>query len=245
MNLKVLTYNVFGMPWGNQSIESVILWCLYKTDAEILCFQEVFSADQKGVIQTICGRTESQWSCWFPETQPTLLSQWVPSFSSISGLCILTKKPIQILETPVFIPFTSSAGLDRFVQKGFFHIVCKKEDTLIHLITTHLQSDFTECCFHYSYQSERILQEIELYDYARRLPNALLVGDFNGSRFYHFTFVNSPREVTFRETGESLDHCLVLPRSAIHCKEAQYFHEVSFSDHIPVLFHLRFIPSSI
>lgn len=243
MNLKVLTYNVFGMPWGNKNIESLLLWCLYKTDAEILCFQEVFSKEHRRVIEEFCQREGSQWNCWFPTTPSTFLSQWFSLFECISGLCVLTKKSIEILEEPVFVPFKVSASVDRFVKKGFFHLICKKDGDLFHLITTHFQSDFTECGCRIRYPSERILQEIELFAYTKHLPQLIVLGDFNSSRFYHFHFVNSPRQRTFRETGESLDHCLVLRDSKILCEQAKYFHQVTLSDHTPVLFHLRFTQS--
>ena len=239
MKLTVLTYNVFGMPWGLTSIESVLIWCFCKTDCEILCFQEVFSREHRKSIEEICSRKESQWNCWFPTTPTSLLSSLFSSFESISGLCILTRKTLEVLEAPRFFPFAVAANLDRLVAKGFFHLVCKKETTVFNLITTHFQSDFTECRCRIRYQGERIQQEIQLYQYAKHMDNLVLIGDFNMSRFYHFHFINSYREPT-HTTGESLDHCLVLPNSKISCEDAVYFHNMSLSDHIPVQFRLSF-----
>jgi endonuclease/exonuclease/phosphatase family metal-dependent hydrolase len=228
------------MPWGLSNIESILIWCFYKTGAEILCFQEVFSKEHRDVIQEVCSWKESQWNCWFPTTQTTFLSRWFSSFTSISGLCILTKKTLEVLQVPRFFPFPLSANVDRLVQKGYFHLVCKKDETLFNIITTHFQSDFTECGCRVRYQGERIQQEIELFRYAKNLSNVILVGDFNTSRFYHFQFVNSHREATHKDTRESLDHCLILPDSQITCDQAIYFQTVSLSDHIPVQFTLRF-----
>jgi endonuclease/exonuclease/phosphatase family metal-dependent hydrolase len=75
------------------------------------------------------------------------------------------------------------------------------------------------------------------------LKNLVVLGDFNTARFYHFTIVNWPREITFRDTGESLDHCLILPSSKITCSTAEYYHEQTLSDHTPVLFSLCFSKS--
>lgn len=244
MNLKVLTYNVFGMPWGLCSIESVLLWCLCKTDAEILCFQEVFSEEHKKRIQEICLQEDSHWNCWFPTAEPSCLSRFTTYFQSPSGLCILTKKTINILSEPYFEPFVNVSNVDTMVRKGFFHLHCEKENQQFHILTVHFQSDFTEFkCYRIQHQDVRIQQEIQVFRYAKNLKQAIVVGDFNTSRFYHFSFVNSKREPTFHQTGESLDHCLTLDKTTVQSENVTYFHEVNLSDHIPVLFHLRFLKS--
>ncbi len=241
MNLRVLTYNVFGMPWGLASIETVLLWAFYKTDAEILCLQEVFSKEHISRIREICSQSSSVWNCWFPVTEPTCLSRWTSYFDSPSGLCILTKKEITILSEPYFEPFEQVASVDRFVRKGFLHLMCEKEKQPFHILTVHFQSDFTECGYRIRYQDIRIQQEIQLYKYMKELENAVVVGDFNMNRFYHFHFVNLRRESTFRQTGESLDHCLTLEKNTVDSKQSTYFHEIKLSDHTPVLFCLRFL----
>lgn len=240
MNLHVLTYNVFGMPWGKCGIESILLWVFYDTDAEVLCFQEVFSQSEKTKIQEFCSRQYSQWNCWFPEAESTCLSRLTTLFSSITGLCILTKKHIQLLEDPVFQPFHHNSNVDQWVRKGFFHLSCKKDNVVFNLLTTHFQSDFTEWKCRIRYQSIRELQEQQVYSYCKHLTNVILVGDVNMSKFHYFEPVNREFEVTLQETGETLDHCLRLPcNSQISCNSVTYFHEVDLSDHIPVLFHLR------
>jgi exonuclease III len=243
MNLRVLTYNVFGMPWGLSSIDAVLLWAFYKTDAEILCLQEVFSKDHKDRIQEICSQPNSHWNCWFPDAEPTCLSKWTSYFESASGLCILTRKDITLTSEPYFEPFETVASVDRFVRKGFFHLMCEKEKQEFHILTVHFQSDFTECKCRVRYEDVRIQQELQVYRYMKNLPNAIVVGDFNMNRFYHLRFVNYQRESTFRETGESLDHCLTLYPSSVKSEKATYFHDIDLSDHTPVLFQLRFLKS--
>jgi endonuclease/exonuclease/phosphatase family metal-dependent hydrolase len=243
MNLRVLTYNVFGMPWGLQSIESILLWAFYDTDAEILCFQEVFSEAHIQTIQDICSRSTSQWTCWVPDTEPTCLSRLTSYFSSISGLCILVKKHIHILSQPTFEAFDTSSNVDTWVRKGFFHLHCEKEGVPFHLITTHFQSDFTECKCRIRYGDIRLLQEWQLLQYCKRLPNLILVGDFNMSQFRWFKPVNSNLESTLQATGESLDHCLSFQQPyeiQVSCKTVTYHHEIHLSDHTPVVFELRF-----
>ncbi len=240
MNVQVLTYNVFGMPWGCKHIESILLWCFYKTDAEILCLQEVFSEKHIQTIRTICSKEDCIWNCWFPSAEPTCLSKITSYFNSPSGLCILTKKTISLVGAPYFEEYEASQGIDYLVRKGFFHIHCSKENQYFHILTTHFQSDYTECKVRIRYQDIRIQQEIQLFRYVKNFKNAIIVGDFNTQSFYHFNFVNTYLEATFRKTGESLDHCLVLPNSPVSCSKCLYFHEIDFSDHTPVLFHLRF-----
>ena len=242
MNLKVLTYNVFGMPWGLKCIESVLLWAFYKTDAEILCLQELFSEAHKKKIKTICGKEDSFWTCWFPSCEATLLSSMFESFACPTGLCVLIKKHIQVTKPPVFQEFEAQASIDKLVRKGFLHLSCEKEGRPLELFTTHFQSDFTEVCCRISYQSTRIFQEMELFHYAKQFPSPVIVGDFNMSRFYHFRIVNSNREPTFPQTGESLDHCISLQPVSFSCQSATYYPTVTFSDHIPVLFSLFFHP---
>lgn len=239
MNLHILTYNVFGMPWGNQSIESVLLWAFLKTDAEILCFQEVFSESHRKVIEDICARPGSQWTYWFPQTESTYLSRWLSSFSSVTGLCVLIKKTIHVLQEPTFHTFQHVANVDRWVRKGFFHIYCEKDNQTFHLLTTHFQSDFTECKCNIRYENVRQKQENELFAYCKHLQNVVLIGDFNTSSFRHFRVVNQNIEPTFPSTGETLDHCLCLPGSSLDCLSSTYYHDVSLSDHIPVSFKLR------
>ncbi len=240
MNLHVLTYNVFGMPWGKCGIESILLWAFYDTDAEVLCFQEVFSESEKRKIQEICSRKYSQWNCWFPETEPTCLSRLTSYFSSVSGLCILTKNHIQILAKPYFEQFQQNSNVDCWVRKGFFHLPCKKDGVTFHLLTTHFQSDFTECKCRIRYQPVRVIQEQQVYQYCKHLPNLILVGDVNMNKFHHFEPVNQQFEITLQDTGECLDHCLRIPKSPVSCNSVTYFQQIQLSDHTPVLFHLRF-----
>lgn len=239
MNLHVLTYNVFGMPWGLQSIETILLWAFYKTDVEILCLQEVFSEEHVRAIRAFCSKKESHWSCWFPSVDSTWLSKW-PFFSSLSGLCVLVKNTIHVLHEPQFIPFKESANVDSFVQKGFFHLCCKKDNTVFHIVNTHFQSDFTECNCKIRYPTVRKNQELQLYEHCKQLENCLFIGDFNMSKFTYLQFVHSSLEPTLIDSGESLDHCLCLPNSKIQAKNCTYFHAVNLSDHIPVLFQIRF-----
>jgi endonuclease/exonuclease/phosphatase family metal-dependent hydrolase len=241
MNLRVLTYNVFGMPWGLQSIESILLWALYDTDAEVLCLQEVFSQTHVQTIQRFCAMPRNRWTCWFPTAEPTCLSKLTSYFSSSSGLCILMKKQIHLLSEPYFEPFEKASNVDRWVRKGFFHLSCEKEGIPFHLITTHFQSDFTECKCRIQYSDVRLLQEWQLFQYCKSLSNLILVGDFNMSHFRWFKPVNSRLEPTLQHTEESIDHCLSLQKgSVISCNAVTYHHEIELSDHIPVVFELGF-----
>lgn len=240
MNLKVLTYNVFGMPWGYSDIESILLWALYKTDAEILCFQELFSQSSRDFLEMFCQKEGSLWNCYFPSVKSTYLSRFTSLFACPTGLCVLIKKHIHVIQPPVFQEFEAQASIDKCVRKGFFHFHCEKEGVPFHLFTTHFQSDFTEFQCRIRYQSTRIFQEMELFKYAKELINLVVVGDFNMCRFYHFHILNKHREPTFHPTGESLDHCLSLEPFGVSCESTVYFQTVKFSDHIPVLFSLVF-----
>lgn len=243
MNLRLLTYNVFGMPWGYESISKILEWLLNNTDADIICLQEVFSKSERHKIEEFCHLNQHSWSCWFPDVEHTCVSRLFTSFCETSGLCFLVKSNIEVLDEPVFQAFNTGSGVDIFIRKGFFHISCKKDDTIFHVITTHFQSDFTECRCRVRYDYYRLQQEIQMYQYAKNLPNVLCIGDLNTHLFRLFSIVNKRCEVTFPNTEESLDHCLVLPESKIICSEVKYYHDVKLSDHIPILYSLRFTDS--
>lgn len=239
MDLCLLTYNIFGMPWRKSGIESILLWIYFKSKAEIICLQEVFSKEDKRYIEEFCKL--SQWSCWFPPSNPTLLSSFTSYYGCSSGLCILTKQGIQIVEEPKFEEYKTSSFVDSFVRKGFFHLTCRKNKQIFHLINTHMQSDFTECPCRLGFSNVRVRQEDQLHSYVKNLENCILLGDFNTEEFQHFEILNSRIEVTFPQTGETLDYCLQPQDGSFFCQSTHYHKDVELSDHIPVEFSLRFL----
>lgn len=237
MPLGLLTYNIRGLPWISCPIEAIFLWITWKVDCQICCLQEVFG---KGLREKILALSKSHnWIPIFPDQEPTSFGKRFLRFATPSGLCILVRPSIQILNIFPFVPFLSQSGLDRVVNKGFFAINIRFKGHILTILNTHFQSDFTEFpCFRIPYPAIRDLQESQLFHFVRQFQLPILVGDFNKNRFFFFDRFDPSDTITFPTTGEHLDH-LLIPRSiSTHflSKKTTYFSDTLLSDHVPVLF---------
>lgn len=149
------------------------------------------------------------------------------------------KESLQIVDQAIFTPFAVKAGLDSLVNKGFFSIGISYKGNLIHIVNTHLQSDFTDIPhFRINYGQTRELQEAQLFMTCETMRFPFLCGDFNKNKFLYFEPLDKDDHVTFPTTGEHLDHLLVPKRMMESVKSFKviYFPEVLLSDHIPVLY---------
>jgi endonuclease/exonuclease/phosphatase family metal-dependent hydrolase len=245
MILNVGTYNVFGMPWGSKHLHSIILWIFFQSNAEIFCLQEVWSRHHQELIQRLC-RESRTWSCYFPYHNSHKLGQWTQRFHSGSGLCILVKNTVDVLEEPECHTFIVMKGVDSFVRKGFMILQCKKDDVQFQVVNTHFQSDMTEIPYwRVRYNETRLKQEKQLFQTVRHLTCPIVVGDLNTEEFMYFECLEKTHAYTFVDTRERLDTCL---RSHIHKDlfkklQAQYLYDIRYSDHIPVLFRLDIVQS--
>lgn len=235
MPLRILSYNIYGIPWTFCRIHETLMWIFCKSGADIVCLQEVFSTTQREVISE---KAESiGWSVFFPENQ-CLLSYFTPWFISGSGLCILVKPGVKVLQ---ILPFQAYNLSDYFVeilvQKGFFGITVLHEGKPLNILNTHLQSDFTKlndiCCI--SYARIRKQQEKMMYDYMCDLNGySIAVGDFNQELFYYFEKLYKNRDITFWNTKEQLDHVVGLADNTISVKKVNFYQDIPYSDHIPI-----------
>ena len=239
MKIRLLTYNIHGLPWCTQNIDLILLWIFYKCEADIVCFQECFTRYSRQRIEEGCARRG--WNCYFPDDPPTL-RRLIPSFQSGSGLCILSRKELQCT-SKLFIPFKQQNGVENFIQKGFF--ICKYSFRGFHfqVVNTHLQSDFTEFkCFRINYPAVRAEQEKEMWQFLQFYSLPVLLGDCNQNLFYHFRCLDENFHITFPDTGEHLDHCIMLEKDMpkIKSQVIHYYDSIDFSDHIPVLYTIEF-----
>jgi exonuclease III len=238
MKIKVLTYNIHGMPWANTDIKKIFTWVFHKSGADIVCLQEVWSLKQRKLLQEFC--QDYGWRVSFPQ-DPCRIGYLCKGLECGSGLAILYKADYQILELPTFHPFTEAAGVDKIITKGFFHIRFQYKSNKFSLINTHFQSDFTEVpCCRVNYKFSRKFQEWSLYCYCKQQEEPIFVcGDLNQQTPFFFHLLESEKHITFPETGEHLDHICVLKTNKSICLEKSiYFDDVLYSDHIPVLFEL-------
>lgn len=239
MKIRILTYNIHGLPWANQNIDLILLWIFYKCEADIVCFQECFTHYSRRMIEEACQRRG--WDCYFPE-DPPMLRRLIPSFQSGSGLCILSRKSFHLV-SKLFIPFKEQKGVEIFISKGFFICKFSYQGQHIQIVNTHLQSDFTEFkCFRINYPAVRAEQEKEMWEFLKFYSLPILIGDCNQNLFYNFRCLDEDFHITFPDTGEHLDHCIMLDKDMPKIKQRKihYYDEVDFSDHIPVLYTITF-----
>jgi endonuclease/exonuclease/phosphatase family metal-dependent hydrolase len=234
--LRILTYNIHGLPWIRCPIQSIFVWIQFQTHADIICLQEVFTKDLESQIHSCA--TKYGWVAYFADALPCW-GKSVLRFHSPSGLCILVKSSIPVTKPPLFTPFVSAGGVDALVTKGILALEIEVHHTKIHIVNTHFQSDFTEfpCC-RIAYPEIRRHQEQQLASLVRYFTFPIICGDFNQESFLYFRSMDTEKHSTFPQTGEHLDHLIVLNTHILPTAKITYFDSIPLSDHIPVLFEL-------
>lgn len=240
MLLTVGTYNIFGMPWGSKDLRSILLWVFVQSGTEVMCLQEVWSRQQQLLIQQMCEESKT-WSCYFPYSNIHRLGKWTQRFHSGSGLCILVKHTVKVVDELEGHTYILSKGLDGLVRKGFMILQCEKEGKQFQIVNTHFQSDMTEIPYwRIRYNETRLKQEKQLYQTVRHLSCPIVLGDFNTEEFMYFECLEKGHRWTYKDTGERLDSCLRTFHDKEKFKklESFYYYTIQYSDHIPVVFRL-------
>ena len=235
MTLRILTYNIRGLPWISCPIDDILSWLL-KRDCDIVCLQEVFTRPLQAAIESC-----DEWNVFF--SQGSTCAGRAAGFYSGAGLCILVRRGIKLLGEASFHQFIDASGLDYFVSKGILQVSLEFEGQRIDIFNTHCQSDFTEFSwFRINYPSIRNNQEEQLAIVSKQCRYPLICGDLNKNSFNYFQKFDLQDEITFPETGEHLDHLLypVELSSLFHNKKTTYFHDIELSDHIPVVYQFEF-----
>jgi len=234
MTLRILTYNIRGLPWISCPIDDILSWIL-KRSCDIICLQEVFTRRLQIAIES-----QDEWNVFF--SKGSTCAGQAAGFYSGAGLCILVRRDLKLLGESTFVPFVDAGGVDRFVSKGLLHIPLEINGRRIDIINTHFQSDFTEFpCFRINYPAVRFNQEKQADILSKQYPFPLLCGDLNQESFHYFKKFDDTDEITFPETGEHLDHLLYSTDAgdAFTNKKTTYFHTITLSDHIPVLYEFE------
>lgn len=229
--MRLLTYNIYGVPWSRIKIADTANW-IFSTNAEIICLQEVFSIKHRQYL--IDRATTAGYVAYYPSDTSLL-----PFFECGSGLLTLIKPYFVLTSPPRFEQFHVASGCDSFVKKGFFILNLTNSFHNFQIYNTHMQSDISELfCWRINYKKTRVAQEEQMFvsAYGRELP--LLLGDMNTFSFKCFQKVDSSFHRTFPKTGEHLDNLLCLSRDShkIDYYETTYFDDVKLSDHIPIMY---------
>ena len=164
------------------------------------------------------------------------LFEFIPSGS---GLCILVKPSIEVLDELPFVPYKNvDSYIEKLVCKGYFGLSLQKGNISFTLINTHMISDVTDCSpFRIAHGHSRRLQEKQLLEAGQTISQPLLiVGDLNQEEHHYFYRMYPDEDYTFPSTLEQLDHvvCLSRDKNCFEIKEVCFFQDIPFSDHIPL-----------
>lgn len=243
--MRILTYNIQGLPWCKINVPAMIDWIFNKSGAEIVCLQEVFSKEHRRLFWKKA--VEEGWSFLTPPDR--IYGGFWPSLANGSGLITILHPRFSLSSQSKFEPYTDVNSVDRLVKKGFFISYVSDGINNFQIVNTHMQSDITECyCGRFNFNEIRYLQEEQLY-YAMMHKNnslPLVIGDMNMCDFKYFHRVDQATHATFPETGEHLDHLLCLPGDGGRVTHINtvYHDEISLSDHIPVVYTVSLIRKS-
>ena len=234
--ISLLTYNIHGLPWNHINVQEIADWIFILAKPKVICLQEVFSKKHRDYFVNYA---EYQgYTAVYPRD-----TTCIPRMECGSGLLILLHPSVTFLSEPVFEPFQNVNGVDRLVSKGYFKVNLRHGLHDFQLFNTHMQSDVTEFwCYRLNYNLARSEQEKELFLAASKEDHPLVIGDMNMSEFECFEKLDPIFHVTFPGTDEHLDHLLVLSRDSNKTEhiETIYHENVPWSDHVPVIYTVRF-----
>jgi len=241
MLIRVLTYNIRGLPWSSTNIYDVGSWLMSSSGADIIALQEVFSQKHRTILEGYA--MQRGWVAVFPEDS-YLFGNILPRMECGSGLAFLLHPKFLQRKPASFHRYSVSHGADRFVTKGYFVVYLELDGYEFEVFNTHLQSDITEfACIRINYLASRHQQEKELYEAAHSSLFPLVIGDMNMCIFKKFHRLDLETHVTFPETEEHLDHLLYLKRDEdrLWLRRVIYYDSVKLSDHIPVEYVVRLV----
>jgi endonuclease/exonuclease/phosphatase family metal-dependent hydrolase len=241
MIVRILSYNVYGMPWGSKDIHEILMWIFCQSGADIVCLQEVFSKKYRAIIRE--KTAAAHWIALFPD-DPCFAGKLLSSYTSGSGLCILVKPSVKLLDVLPFERYRAcDAWIEKVVSKGFFGIRFRVGSKAYIVYNTHMVSDITECKpIRISHFHSRRFQEKQLLEAARRQDEpVLIVGDFNQEEFHYFHRPYTHEGWTYRTTEEQIDHVACLPEATYQfsVQDVKFHQDIPYSDHIPLLVSLE------
>lgn len=238
MLLKIVSYNIYGMPWGTKDIHQILLWIFCFSRADIVCLQEVFS---KAHRELIVEKAEyAHWSAYFPD-DACWAGRFLNAYHSGSGLCILVKPTVRVTRVLDFVPYTAcDSWIEQLVCKGYFGIQFSVEGREYVLYNTHMVSDFTECYpLRIAHTHSRRFQEKQLLDAVKSTGCPTFIGgDFNQEEFHYFQKLYDAEGWTYRTSQEQIDHFACLPGKSFVVKGVTFHQKLLYSDHVPIVMEI-------
>jgi hypothetical protein len=189
----IASWNVCGLPKFvncHRKMNDMYRQCIidklkFFKEVHIICLQEVFD----NCLLKLIKKEMCDYSIISIRTKGMCL------FSS--GLAILVKKDYNVCKKE-FVPYNTCCGEDCFANKGFLHVTLDN----FHIINTHLNNDQP-----YFGKSKSLSvgenQVTCLNDYATKLGNVVIAGDFNRSAEFLIPLFPTFKGFTISKTYEA------------------------------------------
>jgi endonuclease/exonuclease/phosphatase family metal-dependent hydrolase len=244
--LSVLNWNICGLPGSlptmfggvaplSERVDAIADFILQQ-DCDVVCLQEAHDVNS---VHTLYGKLKNYYKHFY-------LNIGTKPFQHNSGLFVASNKDLSNLS---FTPFNFQ-GKQFGINKGFFCFdVANGEDSLIRIVTTHLQP--------YQSPKDQTLRVRELQEIAKKEPD-IVCGDLNIDRFGEEeglnkiqeeyvdglgkmetatdTLIDARRGNPTHEMPSSIDYCLIKKNSyELYTRIAEVYDlnnpEKALSDH--------------
>lgn len=239
--IKIISYNICGLPrWYNlfgdpyDRIDKIADF-LIKTDADVICLQEVFDSGLIIILKTKL----SDYNYYSQRRGKNFFD---------SGLVIFCKN--KIIQKK-YEKFVDSCGEDRFCDKGYQLITIKINNKLFTIINTHLNADAVFSSYDHCEKIRMKQVDQLLISVGNKIKHdILLCGDFNidftttiGEKIHKkicnlsTSCVNSKNMITFKEDNIQYDQIFYIPKynSSYRCKYHVFDkNKKTLSDHYPI-----------
>ena len=243
MNIKIFSYNVYGLPFMPDSWAYPLATWFDGSDYDFICLQEVFTQGRVDVL------TKSLIKNGYTVIKPNDFKDRKNLLSS--GLLTGIKNSSWKIVSDTFITYNESVGAELLANKGFHCIELENKITGLPLliINTHMQSDNPTTYFGGCMDTKPIRksQAQQIYDFLSswKPMQHVLIGDLNceieaHEEIKHLTGANAGiSKHTFPSTGEDLDHVAILPKFwskfvAPIVKNVMVLVKLKWSDHWPI-----------
>jgi len=223
-NLKVVTYNIWGLPsWmtgARTGRYPKIARELERLDADFILLQEAWTAEARTALPQ-----DGHWAIAYPAAQHSFFQQ--------SGLVTLSRFPILGGQ---FYPFTRAAFPDSFVNKGVLKTTVQLPDgEVLNVWNVHLQdggavrtraTQVHELLAHVESAQDGQIADLVAGDF-NCTPDSPLYGELAGSlgvNLQQFAgakpFVTWDRLSARPDAGQTLDYIFLRPRTRLQIHQA-------------------------
>ncbi len=243
MQVNLLTYNIHGLPWARDHIESICNFLLEKMPS-IICLQEVFLERSRTFYKEFLEYLG--YTVFIPRDDDVT---FLPS-----GLLTAVKRSEYVAISDCFCCFQDTHNVEWFANKGFYvvRVVQRATRKILRIVNTHTQSD-TEVSWIFGRSIIAQIRKKQAMQMVRFLSGekspVLITGDLNceeepyeGLRFLHPVGCRPLKKRTFYSTGEDLDHIAALTDRPLPRVRFCRIYDRPWSDHAPVHFSVE-IPS--